>query len=52
VAAVDSSDRIVYNSHTGQLYYDADGLAETDAVLFAILTGAPVIAAQDFVVIG
>jgi Ca2+-binding RTX toxin-like protein len=50
-AAADAEDRIVYNSTTGQLFYDADGTGGTAAVLFATLTGAPALAAGDFVVI-
>jgi Ca2+-binding RTX toxin-like protein len=50
-AAHDADDRIVYNSATGRLFYDADGNGAGAQVLFATLTGAPVIAASDFTVI-
>jgi Ca2+-binding RTX toxin-like protein len=50
-AAADANDRIIYNSATGQLFYDADGIGGTAAVLFATLQGNPVLAASDFVVI-
>ena len=50
-AAHDADDRIVYDSATGQLFYDADGNGAGAQVLFAMLTGAPVIAASDFQVI-
>jgi Ca2+-binding RTX toxin-like protein len=50
-AAQDADDRIVYNSATGQLYFDADGNGAGAAVLFATLNGHPVIAASDFTVI-
>jgi Ca2+-binding RTX toxin-like protein len=42
-AAGDDDDRIVYDSGTGQVWYDADGLGSADAVLFATVTpGAPI----------
>jgi serralysin len=50
-AAHDADDPIIYNSATGQLFYDADGNGMGAQVLFATLTGAPVLAAGDFAVI-
>jgi Ca2+-binding RTX toxin-like protein len=50
-AAADADDRIVYNQATGQLFYDADGNGAGAAVLFATLSGAPVLTASDFAVI-
>jgi Ca2+-binding RTX toxin-like protein len=50
-AAHDADDRIIYDSATGQLFYDADGNGAGAQVLFATLTGAPVITASDFLVI-
>jgi Ca2+-binding RTX toxin-like protein len=50
-AAQDANDRLVYNQATGQLFYDADGNGAGAAVLFAALTGAPVLTAGDFMVI-
>ena len=50
-AAADASDRLVYNSANGQLFFDADGTGAQAQVLIATLTGAPVIAATDFLVI-
>ena len=50
-AAHDANDRVVYNTSTGQLYYDADGNGAGGAQLFATLTTKPVITASDIVVI-
>ncbi|MGC3971154.1 MAG: calcium-binding protein [Pirellulales bacterium] len=50
-AAADADDRIIYDSATGQLYYDADGNGAGAAVLFATLQGHPAIAASDFMII-
>ena len=50
-AAGDADDRIIYNSATGQLSFDADGSGAGAAVMFATLTGAPALAASDFQVI-
>lgn len=47
----DAEDRIVYDSDTGNLYYDADGNGAAGATLFARLTGAPAISAADFLII-
>jgi Ca2+-binding RTX toxin-like protein len=50
-AATQADDRIIYNSATGALLYDADGFGGAAGIQFAALTGAPVISAADFVVI-
>ena len=50
-AAHDADDRIIYDSATGNLFYDADGNGAGAAVLFANLQNHPVIAASDFTVI-
>ena len=47
----DADDRIIYNTSTGQLYYDADGAGGADAQLVATIQGAPTVAAPDLWVI-
>ena len=46
--AADANDFLIYNSTTGALYYDADGVGGTASVQFAVLTGAPTISSSDF----
>jgi len=48
----DASDRLVYNTTTGQLFYDADGNGAGASQLVATLQGAPALAATDIVVTG
>ena len=43
----DASDRLIYNTTTGQLFYDADGNGAGSAVVVATLQGAPALAATD-----
>ncbi|HYX19774.1 MAG TPA: calcium-binding protein, partial [Thermoanaerobaculia bacterium] len=47
----DADDRIVYDTSTGNLWYDADGNGSGAAQLFATLEGAPTLAATDFSVV-
>jgi trimeric autotransporter adhesin len=47
----DASDRIIYNTRTGQLFYDSDGNGAAPSELVATLPGAPALSATDFIVI-
>jgi Ca2+-binding RTX toxin-like protein len=51
VAASDAAHRLVYDTDTGELYYDADGTGEAQAAKLATLAGNPVLSASDFVVL-
>jgi Ca2+-binding RTX toxin-like protein len=50
---VDADDRLLYDTGTGALYYDADGTGPTAPVLFAQLGTAshPNLVASDFVIV-
>ena len=48
--AHDADDRVIYNTSTGQLWYDADGNGSGAAQLIATLQGAPVLTATDIAV--
>jgi Ca2+-binding RTX toxin-like protein len=51
-AAHDSSDRVIYDNVTGNVYYDPDGTGSAPRVLFAVLTGSPdTVTVADFQVI-
>ena len=49
--AHDASDRIIYDTSTGNLYYDPDGTGAADATLFVTLAGAPLVTASDFFIV-
>ncbi len=48
--ALDPSDRIIYNTSTGELFYDPDGDGAQAAIKFAVLVGAPELLASDIFV--
>ncbi|WP_298169391.1 calcium-binding protein [Novosphingobium sp.] len=48
--AHDATDRFIYNTATGVLWYDADGTGASAAVQVAQLTGAPALAFSDFLI--
>jgi Ca2+-binding RTX toxin-like protein len=50
-AAADADDRIVYNSATGQVFFDADGNGAGAQILFATVNAGTVLTASDFMVI-
>jgi len=50
-AAVDANDRIIYNSATGALSFDADGTGGGAAVQFATVSAGLALTASDFQVI-
>jgi Ca2+-binding RTX toxin-like protein len=50
-AAHDASDRLIYNTTTGDLYYDSDGTGGNSAFHLGVLDGAPTLAATDIEVI-
>ncbi|MES2444680.1 MAG: M10 family metallopeptidase C-terminal domain-containing protein [Pseudomonadota bacterium] len=46
--AVDADDRILYDSATGNIYYDADGVGGADAVLMAHVAAGTTVNHTDF----
>ena len=51
VTAQDSDDYVLYDTASGNLYYDPDGSGFEGSLLVATLTGAPVLAVADIVVV-
>ena len=49
-SALDADDRILFDSATGQIFYDADGIGGAGAILFATITGGTAVTHADFVV--
>jgi len=50
-AASRESDRLIYNSSTGGLFYDADGTGATGQQKIAQLSGSPNLSASDILVV-
>ncbi len=50
-AGTQADDRIVYDTASGAVYYDSDGVGGAAAIEFAILTGHPTITNADFVIV-
>ncbi len=50
-AATDAGHRIVYDSATGALYFDADGLGGAAQVQFAMLAAGLALTNNDFLVV-
>jgi serralysin len=49
--AHDSTDRIVYDTVNGRLYYDADGAGKAASIQFALLSKGLKMTATDFVIV-
>lgn len=47
----DEFDRIIYDTTSGNLYYDVDGAGGKDAVRFAVVNGSPTLTHEDFLVV-
>ena len=51
-SAHDADDRIIYDSTTGNIYYDADGDGAVEAVLFAHVSAGLALTNADFNIVG
>jgi Ca2+-binding RTX toxin-like protein len=51
-AAADADDRIIYDSATGALYFDADGAGGVGQIQFATLAAGLALTSADFIVAG
>ena len=49
--AVDNSDRFIYNSTNGNLFYDPDGIGNKNQILIADLANLEDLVAEDIVII-
>ncbi|MEO0030761.1 MAG: hypothetical protein RIS94_519 [Pseudomonadota bacterium] len=49
--AHDAGDRIIYDTDSGSIWYDADGTGRAVATLIAVMEGAPALAATDFLIV-
>ena len=49
--AGDATDRLIYNTNTGELFYDKDGTGVAASVLVGVVDGAPSLAATDIWVV-
>ena len=47
-AAADADDRILYDTATGRIFYDADGTGDQAAILFATVTPGTTLTSADF----
>jgi Ca2+-binding RTX toxin-like protein len=50
-AGLEADDRVMYDTSTGKLYYDADGSGSGGQAIIAVLQGTPALTATDIVVI-
>jgi Ca2+-binding RTX toxin-like protein len=50
-SGADADDRVIYDTATGNLYYDADGSGAGASLVFGTLQGAPPLTAVDFSVL-
>ena len=50
-AAADAGDRVIYDSNSGQLWFDADGSGAGAAVLFAAVNPGTSLTNVDFLVV-
>ena len=54
VKALDSNDHLIFNTSTGELYYDADGSGSGSMIKFAVLVGdnsIPALSVNDFAIV-
>lgn len=49
--ATEADDRIIYNTATGALFYDANGAAAGGSIQFAVLANKAALSAAEFVII-